>query len=105
MLAVVEIAGKQFKVAENTILKVPKLEAKIGEKIRLDKVLLVDGEKAKSVGNSFVTGAAVEATVVDHDREDKIIVFRKKAKKNFKVKKGHRAEYTTIHIDSITQPR
>jgi large subunit ribosomal protein L21 len=104
MLAVVEIAGKQFKVAENINVKVPKLEAKVGDKIKLDKVLLVESEKAKSVGNSFVKDATVEATVVDHGRKDKIIVFRKKAKKNFKVKKGHREEYTTIHIDSITQP-
>lgn len=103
MLAVVEIAGKQFKVSENINVKVPKLKAKVGDKIKLDKVLLVESETAKSVGNSFVKGATVEATIVDHDRKDKIIVFRKKAKKNFKVKKGHREEYTTIHIDSITQ--
>ncbi len=101
MLAVVEIAGKQFKVAENINVKVPKLKAKAGDKITLDKVLLVEDEKSKSVGSSFVEGAVVEATIVKHDRKDKIIVFRKKAKKNFKVKKGHREEYTTIHIDSI----
>jgi len=103
MLAVVEIAGKQFKVAENVNVKVPKLKAKVGDKLKLDKVLLVESEKAKSVGNSYVKGAVVEATVVNHDRKDKILVFRKKPKKNFKVKKGHREEYTTIHIDSITQ--
>ena len=103
MLAVVEIAGKQFKVAENVNVKVPKLGANVGDKIKLDKVLLVENEKGKSIGNSYVKGAVVEATVIDHDREDKIIVFRKKPKKNFKVKNGHREEYTTIHIDSITQ--
>ncbi len=103
MLAVVEVAGKQFKVSENTNVRVPKLNAKVGDKLKLDRVLLVESEKARSVGNSFVKGACVEATVVDHDRRDKVIVFRKKAKKNFKVKKGHREEYTTIHIDSITQ--
>ena len=103
MLAVVEIAGKQFKVSENINVKVPKLEAKVGDKVKLDKVLLVESDKAKSVGNSLVKGAVVEATIVDHDRKNKIIVFRKKAKKNFKVKNGHREEYTTIHIDSITQ--
>jgi large subunit ribosomal protein L21 len=103
MLAVVEIAGKQFKVAENINVKVPKLQAKVGDKVKLDKVLLVESEQAKSVGNVYVKGAVVEATVVDHDRKKKIIVFRKKAKKNFKVTKGHREEYTMIHIDSITQ--
>ena len=105
MLAVVEVAGKQFKVAEDSIVKVPKLKAKVGDKLKLEKVLLVESEQAKSVGSSYVKGAIVEATVVKHDRKDKIIVFRKKAKKNFKVKKGHREEYTTIHIDSITQSR
>ncbi len=103
MLAVVEIAGKQFNVTENKNVKVPKLQAKVGDKVKLEKVMLVEGEKAKSVGNSLVKGAFVEATVIKHDREDKIIVFRKKRKKNFKVKNGHRQEYTTIHIDSITQ--
>ncbi|HUI31738.1 MAG TPA: 50S ribosomal protein L21 [Candidatus Acidoferrales bacterium] len=105
MLAVVEIAGKQFKIAEDVTVKVPRLDAKVGDKIKFDKVLLVEGEKAKSVGSSYVKGALVEATIIDHDRDDKIIVFRKKRRKNFKVKKGHRQEYTTIHIDSITQSR
>ncbi|MCL5268852.1 MAG: 50S ribosomal protein L21 [Bacteroidetes bacterium] len=103
MLAVVEIAGKQFKVSENMKVAVPKLEAKVGEKIRIEKVLLIDGENSKTVGNSSVKGAVVEATVVGHDREDKILVFRKKRKKNFKVTKGHRQNFTTIHIDSIQQ--
>ena len=104
MLAVVEIAGKQFKVTEQMNLIVPKLEAKVGDKIKIDKVLLVENENSRIVGNSVVKGAVVEATVVNHDRDDKIIVFRKKAKKNFKVTKGHRQEFTTIHIDSI-QPK
>jgi len=103
MLAVIEIAGKQFKVAENIKVKIPKLKAKVGDKLKLEDVLLVADEQEKVVGNSSVKGALVEATVVNHDRKAKIIVFRKKAKKNFKLKKGHREEYTTIHIDSITR--
>lgn len=105
MLAVVEIAGKQFKVSENVNVIVPRLDANVGDKVKLDKVLLVEGEEAKTVGSSYVKGAIVEATVVNHDRADKILVFRKKKRKNFKVKKGHRQEYTTIHIDSIKQSR
>ncbi len=101
MLAVVEIAGKQFKVSENMNVAVPKLQAKVGDKLTLDKVLIIEDEKLSAVGAGFVKGAAVEATVVDHDRRDKIVVFRKKRKKNFKVKNGHREEYTTIHIDEI----
>ena len=101
MLAVVEIAGKQFKVSENMNVAVPKLNAKAGDKLTLDKVLLLEDEKSNEVGAEFVKGAAVEATVVDHGRGDKIIVFRKIRRKNFKVKNGHREEYTTIHIDEI----
>ncbi len=101
MLAVVEIAGKQFKVSENMKVAVPKLDAKVGDKVTIDKVLLIEDEKSQSVGGAVVKGAVVEATVLDHDRENKILVFRKKRKKNFKVMKGHREEYTTIHIDTI----
>ncbi len=105
MLAVVEIAGKQFKVSENTNVAVPRLDAKVGDKLKLDKVLLLEDDKSKTVGNAMVKGAVVEATVLEHDREDKILVFRKKRKKNFKVTKGHREEYTTIHIDTIKKSR
>ncbi len=101
MLAVVEIAGKQFKITENTNVIVPKLKASVGDKVKIDKVLLIEDEKAKTVGNAYVKDAVVEATVVNHDRDDKILVFRKKRKKNFKVTKGHREEFTTIHIDEI----
>ncbi len=105
MLAVVEIAGKQFKVTENLKVAVPRLDAKVGEKIKLDKVLLIDSDESKKVGNSSVEGAIVEATVLGHDRDDKILVFRKKRRKNFKVTKGHRQGFTTIKIDTITQSR
>jgi len=101
MLAVVEIAGKQFRVTENMNVAVPKLQAKVGDKVTIDKVLLVGDEKNDTVGNAYVKGASVEATVVNHDRNDKIIVFRKKRKKNFKVTKGHKEEFTTIHIEGI----
>ncbi len=104
MLAVVEIAGKQFKVSEQMNVVVPKLQAKVGDKIKIDKVLLVENENSKTIGNSVVKGAVVEATVVNHDRDDKIVVFRKKAKKTFKRTRGHRQEFTPIHIDSI-QPK
>ncbi|MCL5020494.1 MAG: 50S ribosomal protein L21 [Bacteroidetes bacterium] len=101
MLAVVEIAGKQFKVSEGVKVAVPKLDAKVGDKLTLDKVLLIEDGKSKTVGNKLIKGAVVEATVVGHDRDQKILVFRKKRKKNFKVTKGHREEFTTIHIEEI----
>ena len=97
MLAVVEIAGKQFKVTEQMNLIVPKLKAKVGDKIKIDRVLLVENENSKVVGNSLVKGAVVEATVVNHDRDDKIIVFRKKAKEEFQSDKRTQAR---IHDNS-----
>ncbi len=101
MLVVVEIAGKQFKVSENMNLVVPRLQAKVGDKIKFDKVLLLEDDNAKSVGAGTVNGASVEATVVNHDKENTILVFRKKKRKNFKVTKGHRAQFTTVHVDTI----
>ncbi|HEY9164832.1 MAG TPA: 50S ribosomal protein L21 [Candidatus Kryptonia bacterium] len=101
MLAVVEIAGKQFRISENSNVVVPLLKAKVGEKVSFDQVVYLESETNKTVGNPLVKGAVVEATIVNHDREDKILVFRKKKRKNFKVKKGHRQDYTTIHIDNI----
>jgi large subunit ribosomal protein L21 len=103
MLAIVEIAGKQFKVSEQMDLVVPKLSAKVGDKIKLDKVLLVEEEGKRSIGSSTVKGAVVEATVMNHGQGKKIIVFRKKAKKTFKRTRGHKQQFTTIHIDNITQ--
>ena len=105
MVAVVEIAGKQFNVTEQMNVVVPKLDAKIGDKIKLDKVLLIDNEGARKVGSPALSGVVVEATVVNHDRNDKILVFRKKAKKTFKRTRGHREEFTTIHIDEIKNPK
>ncbi len=105
MLAVVEIAGKQFKITESMRVAVPRLDAKVGEKVTLDKILLIESDTSKLVGNPFVKGTVIEATVVSHDRDDKILVFRKKKKKNFKVTKGHRQQYTTIQIDGISNAK
>ncbi len=101
MLAVVEIAGKQFKVSESMKVEVPKLNVEVGEKVTLNKVLLVQSDASKLVGNPYIKDGSIVATVLSHGREDKILVFRKKKRKNFKVRNGHRQEYTTIQIDSI----
>lgn len=103
MLAVVEIAGKQYKVTENIVLDVPRLKAEVGEKVKFDKILYLETESDKSIGNPVIKGASISATVVKHDREPKIIVFKKKRRKNYKVTKGHRQQYTTIHIDEISK--
>ncbi|MGC8654740.1 MAG: 50S ribosomal protein L21 [Candidatus Kryptoniota bacterium] len=103
MLAVVEIAGKQYKVNEGTSLAVPHLKGEPDEKVKFDKVLYLETETDKFVGSPTVPGASVSAVIVKHDREPKILVFKKKRRKNFKVTKGHRQQYTTIYIDKISK--
>jgi large subunit ribosomal protein L21 len=101
MYAVVEIAGKQYRVAQNDTIMVPTLKGKAGDKIKFDRVLLIGGEKEVRIGNPVVAGAKVEGTVVDHGREEKVIVFKKKKRKGFRVTRGHRQGFTHVQITSI----
>jgi large subunit ribosomal protein L21 len=101
MFAVVEIAGKQFKVAPNEKLLVPTLKEKEGAKVRFDRVLLVGKEKEVKVGNPLVSGSRVEATVVAHGKGEKVTVFKKKRRKGYRVLRGHRQGYTEVEINSI----
>jgi large subunit ribosomal protein L21 len=103
MFAVVEVAGKQFKVMPKDRVEVPSLQEKQGTKIRLDRVLLVGDDKKVVVGHPLVAGASVEATIVDHGKAPKVIVFKKKRRKGYRVKRGHRQGYTLIEINSIAQ--
>ena len=103
MFAVVEVAGKQFKVMPKDRVEVPSLQEKQGTKIRLDRVLLVGDDTKVAVGHPLVAGASVEATIVDHGKAPKVIVFKKKRRKGYRVKRGHRQGYTLIEINSITQ--
>ncbi len=101
MFAVVEIAGKQFKVSPNDTIKVPTLKEKAGAKVTFERILLVGSDTEVRVGNPTVTGAKVEGTVVDHGRAPKVIVFKKKRRKGYRVKRGHRQGYTRVQITSI----
>jgi large subunit ribosomal protein L21 len=101
MFAIVEIAGKQYKVQADQQLYVNKLGQEAGEKLSFDKVLLVDNDGKTKVGKPEVKGASVAASVVEHVRADKVIVFKKKRRKGYKVKNGHRQDYTKIQINTI----
>ncbi len=101
MYAVVEIAGKQYKIAKNDKIEVPSLSKKEGEKVKFDKVLLVGTDKGIKVGNPTLKGSAVEATVLGDTRADKVIVFKKKKRKGYRVKRGHRQGLTKIEITAI----
>jgi large subunit ribosomal protein L21 len=101
MFAVVEIAGKQFKVAPSEKLLVPTLNEKEGAKVRFERVLVVGKDEDVKVGNPLVAGARVEATVVAHGKGEKVTVFKKKRRKGYRVLRGHRQGYTEIEITSI----
>jgi large subunit ribosomal protein L21 len=103
MYAIVDVKDKQFKVRENDTLYVPyHADAEVDETLTLDRVLLLsNGDGDTTVGTPTVDGATVSARVVDHVKGDKVIVFKKKRRKRYRVKKGHRQQYTQIHIESL----
>ncbi len=101
MLAVVEIAGKQFKVAKDDTLIVPTLKEKTGETVSFDKVLLLEKEKEIAVGHPYVAGVKVQAKVLDPAAGEKLVVFKKKKRKGYRVKNGHRQEYSKVQITNI----
>ena len=101
MYAIVEIAGQQFKVAKDQKLFVHRLQDKEGSKVSFDKVFLLDDGKKVTVGAPAISGAAVEAKVVGHLKGDKVIVFKKKRRKGYRVKNGHRQSLTELMIEKI----
>lgn len=100
MFAVVQTGGKQYKVAENDVIVVEKLEKQIGEIINLE-VLLVSDNGTVVAGNPVVAGAVCQAEVIAHGKGDKIVVFKYKPKKNERKKQGHRQPFTQLKILSI----
>ncbi len=102
MYAIVEIAGKQFSVREKDRLIVPHLEGNSNDSVTFDRVLLIAGSDGVRIGTPVVPDASVNATILEHVRGDKIVVFRKKRRKRFKVKRGHRQPYTRIEIGSLS---
>jgi len=101
MYAIVEIAGQQFKVEKDQQIFVHRLDQKEGDKVSFDNVLLVDNDGKIKVGAPAVKGAKVDASVIEHLKGDKVIVFKKKRRKGFKKKNGHRQYLTSIKIENI----
>lgn len=103
MYAVVKIGGHQYRVSEGDVLFVDKQNEEPGKKITFDDVLLInDGDGGVSIGKPTVEGASVEAELLDNVKADKVIVFKKKRRKGYKVKKGHRQPMSQIEIGSIS---
>ena len=101
MYAIVEIAGQQFKVVQDQRLFVHRLADKEGAKVSFDKVYLLDDGKKVTLGAPAITGAFIEAKVVSHLKGDKVIVFKKKRRKGYRVKNGHRQALTELVIEKI----
>ena len=103
MYAIVEIAGQQFKVEKDQQVYVHRLEAKEGSKVEFDNVLLIDNGGKIAVGAPAIKGAKVTAKVLQHLKGDKVIVFKKKRRKGYKVKNGHRQYMSQIQIEKIDE--
>ena len=101
MYAIVEIAGQQFKVEKGRTLYTNRLEGDVNAALVFDKVLLVDNDGAVSVGTPTVSGASVTVTILEHLKGEKVIVFKKKRRKGYVKKNGHRQYLTKIQIDEI----
>jgi large subunit ribosomal protein L21 len=102
MYAIVEIAGQQFKVKKDQQVFVHRLSAEEGDKVNFDNVLLIDDNGSVNVGAPAIEGAQVTAKVLKHLKGDKVIVFKKKRRKGYKKKNGHRQYLTEIKIEGIT---
>ena len=102
MYAIVTIAGQQMKVSEGQKLFVHRLDAKNGDSIHLDQILLIDRDGAVEVGTPTLSGSINATVLADDVQGDKVIVFKKKRRKGYKVKRGHRQQFTQIQINSIT---
>ena len=101
MYAIIEACGKQYKVAEGDVVFFEKLDAEEGKKVKFDNVILLSNDGKVEVGNPYVKGAKVEGKVVSHGKAKKILVYKYKAKKNYRRTQGHRQPYTKVEITAV----
>ena len=101
MYAIVEVGGMQWKVAKMDKLRVPKMDGEPGQSLELDRVLLLVNKKNVIIGKPLVKNIKVKATVLSHGKAKKVNVFKKKRRKDYKVLRGHRQDYTELRIDGI----
>lgn len=102
MYAIVEIGGHQYRVSEDDVLYVDRLQQEEDETVTFDRVLMINDDGDVKVGTPVVEDATVEATLLDNLKDDKVIVFKKKAKKGYRIKRGHRQPLSQIRINSIS---
>ena len=101
MYAIIETGGKQQKVIPGEQLRIEKLEAKVGDTVRFDKVTLVNRDGVVALGKPYVDGASVTAKVMEQGRGKKILVFKKKRRKQYRRTRGHRQSFTAVKVEAI----
>lgn len=102
MYAIVEVGGKQYKIEENNFIYVNRLEGEEGSEFNLDRVLMVDNDGDITLGNPVVPGVTIKGKIMEHLKDDKVLVFKKKRRKGYKKTIGHRQSLTKLMIESIS---
>ena len=102
MYAIIKTGGKQYKVSNGDRLQVEKLDGKTGDKVALNQVLAMNDGKATTLGTPLISGALVNAEIVEQGRAEKVIIFKKKRRQNYRRKNGHRQPLTTLLITDVT---
>ena len=102
MHALIEYAGKQFKVEEGSSIRVPRVQGKVGSKVSIDKILYIDDGENKTVGTPLVDGAKIDGEITSHGRERKVVVFKFKRRKAYQNKNTHRQDFTTLKVGKLS---
>ena len=101
MYALIEFAGKQFRIEEGSSIKVPYVDGKVGTKVAIDKILYLDDGKNKTVGTPLVSGVKIDGEITSHGRERKVVVFKFKRRKGYQKKNTHRQEYSMLKVGKL----
>jgi len=101
MFAVVDLEGQQLRVSPSERIFIPKRSENVGSTLTFDRVLLVAGDTDVKIGTPYVKGASVQAKLLSHVKDEKVIVFKKKRRKGYRVRRGHRQQYSEVEITSI----
>ena len=104
MYSIIKISGKQYSVSEGDIIKVSTQDWKVGDTVKLNQVLLTNSGKNVSVGTPTVAGASVTAEILEHNREKKLLIYKKKRRKGYQRKNGHRQGYTLLKVNALKAP-
>ena len=101
MNAIVKISGKQYRVSKGDIIKINRQEWKIGDKVKINDILLTDNKGKISVGNPIVNSASITVRILEHSREKKILIYKKKRRKGYQRKNGHRQHFTLLEVIKV----